>query len=59
MSAARDVTVAKLVAEGFAVSTRSKDVVRVARGNDKRIVMPDGSQKRSNHTHYQAAGARR
>ena len=59
MSAARDLTVASMVAQGFKVSARGKEVVRIARGNDKRIVMPDGSQKRSNHTHYQEAGVRR
>lgn len=55
MTAAKLKTVEALRAEGFTISAEGKDVVRLARGADKRIVMADGSQKRAHHTHYQEA----
>lgn len=48
-------TVEALKAEGFTISAKGKEIVRLARGADKRIVMADGSQKRAHHTHYQEA----
>lgn len=55
MNLAQLKTVEALRAEGFTISAEGKDVVRLARGADKRIVMADGSQKRAHHTHYQEA----
>jgi hypothetical protein len=48
-------TVEALRAEGFVVSSKNHEIVRLTKGADKRIVMPDGSQKRAYHTHYQEA----
>lgn len=55
MSPAQTKTVEALRAEGFIVSARNKEIVRLVRGADKRIVMADGKQKRANHVHYQEA----
>lgn len=48
-------TVEQLKADGFLVSAKSSEIVRMTKGADKRIVMADGTQKRANHTHYQEA----
>lgn len=53
MSPAQANTVNQLKADGFVVSTKSAEIVRMTKGADKRIVMADGTQKRANHTHYQ------
>lgn len=55
MSPAQTKTVESLRAEGFIVSALNKEIVRLARGADKRIVMADGTQKRAHHVHYQEA----
>lgn len=55
MTLAQCKTVEALKAEGFTISAEGKDVVRLARGADKRIVMADGTTKRAHHTHYQEA----
>ncbi|MOA04257.1 hypothetical protein D3C78_1238010 [compost metagenome] len=48
-------TVEGLQSEGFTISAKGKEIIRLARGADKRIVMADGTQKRAYHTHYQEA----
>lgn len=55
MSPAQTKTVESLRAEGFIVSALNKEIVRLVRGADKRIVMADGTQKRAHHVHYQEA----
>lgn len=55
MSPAQARMVEQLRADGFVVSTKSAEIVRMTKGADKRIVMADGTQKRANHTHYQEA----
>lgn len=42
--------VAARVAEGFKVVEVCHDVVRITRGADARVVFPDGSEKRGNHS---------
>ena len=42
-------TVDQLVSEGFRVILAAKDIVRVTKGADKRLVRADGSQRRGNH----------
>lgn len=42
-------TVNALVADGFRVVLAAKEVVRLTKGADRRVVMQDGSQKRANH----------
>lgn len=55
MTPAQAKTVEALKAEGFEISAKGKEIVRLTRGADKRIVMADGTQKRAYHTHYQEA----
>jgi ribosomal protein L32 len=42
-------TVDQLKSEGFEVIASSKEIVRLTRGADRRVVMADGSQKRGHH----------
>ena len=42
-------TVTQLVADGFRVVLAAKEIVRVTKGADCRVVMQDGSQKRAHH----------
>lgn len=42
-------TVDQLKLEGFQVIAISKEIVRLTRGADRRVVMADGSQNRGNH----------
>jgi len=55
MTPAQTQTVQQLRDEGFLVSAKSNEIVRMTKGADKRIVMVDGTQKRARHTHYQEA----
>lgn len=41
-------------AQGFKVVAKDRDVIRLTNGADKRVVFPDGSEKRGNH--YVARG---
>ena len=45
----QDQVVSGLVAEGFMVVERNRDIVRLTKGSDKRLVRADGTQKRANH----------
>lgn len=42
-------TVQTLQAEGFQVIVQAKEIVRLTKGADRRVVMQDGSQRRGNH----------
>lgn len=42
-------TVTDLQAEGFQIVLQAKDIVRMTKGADKRLVRADGSQRRGNH----------
>jgi 2-oxoglutarate dehydrogenase complex dehydrogenase (E1) component-like enzyme len=53
MNTAQRMAVASLVRDGFKVTAKGQDVVRVTNGADKRIVLPCGLVKRANHIHYQ------
>lgn len=55
MTPAQTQTVQQLRDEGFLVSSKNNEIVRLTRGADKRIVMADCTQKRAHHTHYQEA----
>lgn len=50
MTPAQQRTVAARVAQGFKVVEVSHDVVRITKGPDARVVFPDGSEKRGNHS---------
>jgi hypothetical protein len=47
MTIVQRVTMARLIAEGFAIDQEENTVVRMKRGNDYRLVQMDGSQKRA------------
>lgn len=49
MIQAMERTVNKLKLEGFQVIASSKEIVRMTRGADRRVVMADGSQRRGHH----------
>lgn len=49
MTAAQRNTVNQLQAEGFGIALEAKEIVRMTKGADKRVVMQDGSQKRAHH----------
>lgn len=42
-------TVNHLIADGFHIVLTAKDIVRLTKGADKRLVRQDGSVKRANH----------
>jgi len=47
MTIVQRITMARLMAEGFAVVQEENTVVRMKRGNDYRLVQMDDSQKRA------------
>ncbi len=47
MTIVQRITMARLIAEGFAIDQEENTVVRMKRGNDFRLVQMDGSQKRA------------
>jgi len=49
MTPAQQKTVNARQAEGFKVVAKDRDVIRLTNGADKRVVFPDGSEKRGNH----------
>lgn len=50
MTGAQLVTVGALKRDGFKVDAEGRDIVRVSKGTDCRMIMANGTQKRSNHT---------
>ncbi|MCU9528760.1 hypothetical protein [Pseudomonas mosselii] len=56
MSPAQEKAVAELRRLGFQVVVDAREVVRVTRGSDRRVVMADGSQKRGHHVEFKRAG---
>jgi energy-coupling factor transporter ATP-binding protein EcfA2 len=49
MTPAQRTTVEKLQADGFQIVVQAKEIVRMTKGADRRVVMQDGSQKRASH----------
>lgn len=49
MSQAMQRTVNQLKLEGFQVIASAREIVRLTRGADRRVVMADGSQRRGHH----------
>lgn len=45
----QDKVVSGLVAEGFMVVGRNRDIVRLTKGSDSRLVRQDGTIKRAQH----------
>ena len=56
MTTAQKKAVAELRRLGFKVVVDAREVVRVTRGADRRVVMADGSQKRGHHVDIKRAG---
>lgn len=51
----QDKVVSGLVAEGFMVVEVNRDIVRLTKGSDARLVRKDGTQKRAQHMLMRAA----
>jgi hypothetical protein len=49
MTPAQQTTVNQHKSEGFTVILEAREIVRLTKGADKRLVLPDGSVKRGNH----------
>ncbi|MFT8234695.1 hypothetical protein ACLNBI_24510 [Pseudomonas guariconensis] len=56
MTPAQEITVAQLKSQGFAQVVEGREVVRMTKGADCRVVMADGSQKRGKHVELKRAG---
>lgn len=52
----QDKVVSGLVAEGFMVVEVNRDIVRLTKGSDARLVRKDGTQKRAQHVVVRANG---
>lgn len=48
MTPAQQVTVKTLQREGFTIEQQGRRTIRLARGNDYRLVKADGTQQRAN-----------
>ena len=55
MTAAQRATVNQLVSDGFKVGETCRDIIRLTKGADARLVRQDGSQKRANHVEHKRA----
>ncbi len=55
MTAAQRATVNQLVADGFKVVETCRDIIRLTKGSDARLVRPDGSQRRAHHVEHKRA----
>lgn len=53
---AQEITVAQLKSQGFAQIVESREIVRMTKGADRRVVMADGTQKRGYHVEFERAG---
>ena len=49
MTPTQQQTVNHLIADGFHIVLQAKDIVRLTKGADKRVVQADGTQKRGWH----------
>lgn len=56
MTPAQQKAVADLRRLGFEVVVDAREVVRVTKGSDRRVVMADGSQKRGYHVEFKRTG---
>lgn len=52
MTPAQEKAVAEMRRLGFEVVVDAGEVVRITKGADKRVIMPDGTQKRGYHVEY-------
>lgn len=49
MTPAQRATLQRLGREGFSLVVEGRDIVRVTRNGDNRVIMRDGTQKRGHH----------
>jgi len=56
MTPAQQQTLATLKREGFALVVEAREVVRVTRNGDNRVILRDGSQKRGHHVNFAQVG---
>lgn len=52
MNTAQLETVNLLVADGFRVIVAGKEIIRLTRGADRRVVMREGTQRRAHHRDF-------
>lgn len=55
MNNAQKATVATLKAQGFEQIIDAKEIVRMTRGADRRVIFQDGTQKRGYHVDMRGA----
>ena len=49
MSPAQQAVVVQLRADGFTLTLEAREIVRLTRGADRRVVLQDGTTKRGHH----------
>jgi hypothetical protein len=49
MTPAQQITVDQLKSQGFELIVEGREIVRMTKGSDKRVICQNGSQKRGNH----------
>lgn len=52
MAPAQRVTVTQLKAQGFEQIAEGREIVRMTKANDRRVVFADGTQKRGHHIEF-------
>lgn len=52
MTPAQRVTVTQLKAQGFQQIAEGREIVRMTKANDRRVVFADGTQKRGHHVEF-------
>lgn len=55
MTPAQEMTVAQLKRQGFEQIVEGREIIRMTKGADRRVVMADGSQKRGHHVEFKRA----
>lgn len=56
MTPAQQRTLQQLQRQNFKVICRSRDIIRVTRNGDNRVIMRDGTQKRGHHVDFAQVG---
>lgn len=58
MTPAQQATVTQLLAQGFEQILESREIVRMTRAGDRRVVFGDGTQKRGHHIDMRKGAAK-
>jgi len=56
MTPAQRITLQQLEREGFRQVVEGREIVRVTRNGDNRVILRDGSQKRGHHVDFAQVG---